>query len=74
MQNYNIVVSKVEDAISAIKKQLQNDHKNSLLYYQLGKMYYIIGDEQKAIDQYKMALAIRPDFIQAKNALETILK
>jgi protein O-mannosyl-transferase len=74
MQNYNVVVSKVEDAISTIKKQLQNDHKNSLLYYQLGKMYYIIGDEQKAIDQYKMALAIRPDFIQAKNALETILK
>ncbi len=48
--------------------------RSELAYYNLGIIYNKNGDKDKAIKAYQKVLEIKPDFWQAKNNLENLLK
>lgn len=65
--------SKAEQALlQAIRRG--NDHVISKAYYNLGNLYFGIGDYELAIEAYQQALLINPDADNARYNLELTLR
>ena len=61
-----------EEAISNYRKAISIDPNDEILYYNLGRAYFEQGDREKAADQLKSALTIKPDFSDAQEFLSKI--
>ena len=48
--------------------------QSELAFYNLGIIYTQNGEKSKALEMYKKALVLKPEFWQAKNNLENLLK
>lgn len=70
----NLIVGNEEKIINEIENQISKDASNKGLYYYLGIAYSAAGNNEKAIEAYKKAVEIDPDYIEAnKNAAATII-
>jgi tetratricopeptide (TPR) repeat protein len=58
-----------DKAIKKIQESLNTAQENPALYYQLGNLYRKKGKLNEAIDQYKKAVSIQPQFTEALNNL-----
>lgn len=64
--------SAAEKETAELEKTVQKDPKNSQAYFQLGKNYQALKNEDKAIDSYKKAIAAKPDYAEANYELGKI--
>lgn len=70
----NLIVGNEEKIISDIENQIAKDANNKALHYYLGIAYSAAGDSEKAIESYKKAVELDPDYEEAnKNASATII-
>ncbi len=56
---------KAEEAISIIEKIISSDPYISDAYFTLGNIYFRIGQFERAIDNFRQALALKPDDVFA---------
>lgn len=63
-----------EIAIQSYEKAISMDDKDAALYFNLAKAYAMNGKAQTGVDKLKEALAIEPDFPEAKEHIELYLK
>ncbi len=61
-----------DEAIKNYKKAIAIDPEDEVLYYNLARAYYEKKEYDEAIKNLKKALELKPDFIEAKKALEFI--
>lgn len=59
-------------AISIIKKAIQLNENDPIPYFNLANVYRKKGELHKAIFLYKKALTLNPDYVDAKNGLESL--
>lgn len=70
----NLIVGNEEKIINDIENQIAKDSDNKALYYYLGIAYSAAGNNEKAIESYKKAVELDPDYVDAnKNASATII-
>lgn len=70
----NLITGNEDKIISDIEEQIAKDGDNKALHYYLGIAYSSAGDNEKAIEAYKKAVEIDPDYVEAnKNASATII-
>lgn len=70
----NLIVGNEEKIISEIENQVSKDAGNKALYYYLGIAYSAANNNEKAIEAYKKAVEIDPDYVEAnKNAAANII-
>lgn len=70
----NLIVGNEEKIISDIENQIAKDGDNKALYYYLGIAHSAAGNSEKAIESYKKAVELDPDYADAnKNASATII-
>ncbi len=62
----------VQEAVANYAKAIAIDPKDWVLYYNLARAHYEIGEKAKALKQLKVALQIKPDFTEAENLLKSI--
>jgi tetratricopeptide (TPR) repeat protein len=65
---------KYDDAIQKFDLTLKRDENFYRGYYGRGRCYEALGDKQKAIDDYKRCLAIKPDYELASVQLGAFMK
>ncbi|PKK84799.1 MAG: hypothetical protein CVT49_01195 [candidate division Zixibacteria bacterium HGW-Zixibacteria-1] len=67
---------KYEEAVDKLQKSLVTDNveNEALAHYNLGNVYYKMGDYQNAIMSFQRSLEINPDDIDAKYNLELARK
>ena len=65
---------KYDEAIKQFETNLQRDINFHRGYYGRGRCYEAMGEKQKAIEDYKHCLAIKPDYELANTQLEIISK
>ena len=61
-----------EKAAAELEEAVKKDPKNQQSYFQLGKSYQALKNEDKAVAAYKKAIEIKPDFAEANYELGTI--
>jgi tetratricopeptide (TPR) repeat protein len=61
-----------DEAIANYAKALAIDPGDPVLYYNLGRVYYEKRDREKSIEQLTKALALKEDFIEAQEFLNTL--
>jgi tetratricopeptide (TPR) repeat protein len=61
----SLMSGKQKEVITKIEAQAQKDPKNKLLPFYLGIAYNAMNDNEKAIEAYKKALVIDPEFADA---------
>lgn len=70
----NLITGNEDKIISDIESQIAKDSDNKTLYYYLGIAYSTSNNNDKAIDAYKKAVELDPDYLEAnKNASATII-
>ena len=70
----NLITGNEEKIINEIESQVAKDADNKTLHYYLGIAYSASGDNDKAIEAYKKAVELDPDYADAnKNASATII-
>lgn len=65
---------KYEEAVRKFEQTIQHDENFYRGYYGRGRCYEALGEKQKAIDDYRHCLAIKPDYTLAAIQLDMILK
>lgn len=63
--NILIMTKQVEDAKMKIQENIDSDPSNETLYYSLGYLLDQTGDKAGAVEAYKKALEIKPDYFEA---------
>jgi tetratricopeptide (TPR) repeat protein len=58
-----------DKAVAELEETVKKDPKNQQAYFQLGKGYQALKNEEKAVGAYKKAIEIKPDFAEANYAL-----
>ncbi|WP_140938160.1 tetratricopeptide repeat protein [Sphingobacterium lumbrici] len=61
----NLIVGNESKIVSEIENQLTKDSQNKRLYYYLGIAYSAANDSQRALEAYKKAIEIDPDYADA---------
>lgn len=61
----NLMAGNFEEIIGNIENQIAKDPNDKLLYYYLGIAYGAADNNEKAIELYKKALEIDPDYLEA---------
>jgi len=69
LQNARVRLQKLEDSAEKVQKMIRDDPRDPALHTRLGDVYRQMGAHEKAIDQYRMALTMRPAFMQAMYGL-----
>jgi len=70
----NLIVGNEEKIISEIENQISKDASNKSLHYYLGIAYSSAGNNEKAVEAYKKAVEIDPNYGDAnKNAAAMII-
>lgn len=62
-------LAQYENALMTLDKSLQFNPQDDEAYYWLGQCFQKLNRTQDAIDSYKTALSIDPNFLEAKDAL-----
>ncbi len=62
---YLITSGKSEDAEKELKAAIQRDPEDAVLHYQLGYLYDEVDRDDEALEAYKKAFEIRPDYYEA---------
>ncbi len=63
------ITHNLEKTEKTFRIALSNDLENSTLHYEWGKAYLRFYDDDKAQEQFELALQMEPDFIEAKAGL-----
>jgi tetratricopeptide (TPR) repeat protein len=71
-KNLNSDLPPNDKAVAELEEAVKKDPKNSQAFYQLGKSYQTLKNEEKAVGAYKKAIEIKPDFAEANYELGTI--
>lgn len=58
-----INAGKFEDALEGINKLFSDNPDNEVLYYYRGYIHYKLGDNEKAIADYRKAIELKKDFV-----------
>lgn len=61
-----------QKAAAELEEVVKKDPKNSQAYFQLGKSYEALKNEEKAVGAYKKAIELKPDFAEANYELGRI--
>jgi len=61
-------------AISIVTTAIQLNKKDPVLHFNLANLYKRRGKLKKAVFHYKQALALKPDYMEAKRGLENLVK
>lgn len=69
-----LAVGKTDLALTHLKYAAVRDPGNPVVFYYLGQTYEKDGDKKNAIANYEKALRISPDYAEAGNALQSLLK
>lgn len=67
-----IVMERVDDAKSELQTAINNEPTNPLYYYFLGYLYDFQEDADNAIEQYKKAIELNPDYYEANYNLAVV--
>jgi O-antigen ligase len=62
----------VTDSIQLLEDTIKIAPTDPRLYYNLGRGYLRINEKQKAIDAFKKALELKPDYDEVKTALQSV--
>jgi len=78
LAHYNLAIAlrqqgKIEDAVQEFKETLRTDLNNVVVHNDLGVLLAQMGKINEACDHFNEALRIKPDFVQAKQNLNTVL-
>ncbi len=66
-------VGRFPEAIAEFKKGITIDSSNADLWYNLGGAYYSNRQYQEAVDAWRMALRVKPDYARAQQGLQAAL-
>jgi tetratricopeptide (TPR) repeat protein len=66
------IQKEIETEISRFEELLKDNPENVELHFQLGNLYFSIGDQRQAEQQYNKALQLNPKFVPAINNLALI--
>ena len=69
----NLQTGKAKEVISKIESAIAADPKNKTLYYYGGLAYSAAGMDDKALDSYKKAIEIDPNYFEATMNLGSVL-
>ena len=69
----NLQTGKAKEVISKIEAAIAADPKNKTLYYYGGLAYSAAGMDDKALDSYKKAIEIDPNYFEATMNLGSVL-
>jgi len=58
-----------QEAIAAYKEAIRLNSNNSDAHYNLGEVYYLRGDTEAALEEYKILLKISPQAAQKLHSL-----
>jgi tetratricopeptide (TPR) repeat protein len=72
--NSKFIDQKIVQQIVQIKKQLQENPKNHELYYKLGIIYGQLKKYDVALDSFKKAIKLKPDYKDAQKSLFDLMK
>jgi tetratricopeptide (TPR) repeat protein len=61
---------KHQEALECYQKALKVDSRSDKIYYNLGILYFDLGEKAKALEAFRTALRLRPDFPEARAFLE----
>jgi tetratricopeptide (TPR) repeat protein len=59
------------DAAQTLENALKNEPDNGVAHYHLGLALDQLGDPERALDEWRTAVRLRPDLIEAQRALTT---
>jgi two-component system, chemotaxis family, chemotaxis protein CheY len=65
---------KYQEAFQWYQKALEIDRRDETTYYNLGILYYDIGQKEKSLKSFKTALHLKPDFSKAQKKLQQLFK
>jgi tetratricopeptide (TPR) repeat protein len=63
--NYYLVSKNTKDALIYLDLAIQNDPKNASFYHAKGTLYDKMNEYEKAIELYKKAIELKPDYFDA---------
>ncbi len=63
--NYYLGQNDIEKALANLEEALEQDKTNPTIYFAVGTNYDQLGFTDKAIDAYKSAIALKPDYFEA---------
>jgi DNA-binding response OmpR family regulator/thioredoxin-like negative regulator of GroEL len=61
---------KHQQALEYYQQALKIDAKNEKVHFNLGVLYFDLGEKDKALESFKVALQIRPEFTEAQDYLK----
>jgi tetratricopeptide (TPR) repeat protein len=65
-------LARYEEAVKQFRKALSKEEDLADARYYLGECYRKLGNEKKAIEEYKTALELDPNYISARSKLELL--
>jgi TolB-like protein/lipoprotein NlpI len=60
--NYLAAMGRLDEAIAAARRAQQFDPLSPLIGQVIGRLYYFLGQDDRAIEEYKKTLELHPDF------------
>ncbi|MCX7994653.1 MAG: tetratricopeptide repeat protein [candidate division WOR-3 bacterium] len=74
ISEFYILSQKYEEAIKTLKKAQKINNREPKLYYNLGIAYEALNDRDKAINAFRQALSLDPNFQSAREHLDRLIK
>jgi tetratricopeptide (TPR) repeat protein len=67
-----LLLGRTDEAIATSRAVLERDPNNVLAYADLGLIYSVMGQRDKAIEMFETALRIDPTFSSARESLSRL--
>jgi len=74
LSEFYILSQKFEEAVKVLKKAEKINKKDSRLYYNFGIVYEALNEKDKAINFFRAALSLDPDFKAAQEHLKRLIE
>jgi tetratricopeptide (TPR) repeat protein len=65
---------KMSEAVGEFELSLKKNYNKPYAHYYLGKIYCELSEVNKAVENYKQAVKLKPDYTEASNELNALFE